>query len=565
MTPPDSPAPKEAVLISGMHRSGTAAASRALSFLGYSQPQVLAEAGPDNPRGFWQPSKIVDLNEAMITSLGWSWDHIPLLTQSAASPEEAEADIIAHLSYEWLDRARAAIRDSYRPDASRIVCKDPRISLFPAFWQAAFEAERFQVQHLLAFRRPLAVAASLQATRGLGHWPALRAWLAYNLRPLAQVTVSATLDFDDLVHAPSDTMNAAARALDASPLDSAAAEELEEFIDRSHHDAEAGTDDEEGGMVPGMVKQTHDLLRSWRRGPRRRLERRARELRGRLNDAQMLFGRIRRLPPLATAPAIYRVQTSGAADKEPERDAVVLHYHLFKNAGTSVDEVLQANFGDGWAKAEFTPGLSNVREVEAWLTAHPRVLALSSHTAHLPPPTLLGAAVAPVIFVRHPIDRIHSAYEFERRQNADTAGSRLARATDFAGYLRRRMRGRERTCRNFQVGRLARAVTNGRPEVSRALSALDALAFVGLVEDFSQSMTRLEIYLRAHFPDFRAFGAKANVLRGGFTLAERLDRIRTELGEEIWSDLALANADDLALWGEVATRYSHSGDTLIAA
>ena len=46
---------KEAVLISGMHRSGTAAASRALSFLGYSQPQLLTEAGPGNPTGYWQP------------------------------------------------------------------------------------------------------------------------------------------------------------------------------------------------------------------------------------------------------------------------------------------------------------------------------------------------------------------------------------------------------------------------------------------------------------------------------------------------------------------------------
>ena len=28
--------------------------------------------------------------------------------------------------------------------------------------------------------------------------------------------------------------------------------------------------------------------------------------------------------------------------------ALILHYHLFKNAGTSVDQTLSAYFGDGW-------------------------------------------------------------------------------------------------------------------------------------------------------------------------------------------------------------------------
>ncbi|HEX8233440.1 MAG TPA: hypothetical protein VF559_08875 [Caulobacteraceae bacterium] len=560
------PATREAVLISGMHRSGTAAASRAMSFLGYSQPQLLAEAGPENPRGFWQPTRIVELNEAMIETLGWSWDHIPLLTQPAATVEEAEAGILAHLSAEWLQQARAAIRESWRPDAQRIVCKDPRISLFPAFWQAAFEAEGFRVQHVVAFRQPLAVAASLKATRGLGRWPALRAWLAYNLRPLAQVTVDAALDFDDLIHAPRRAMDQLAVALGRTPLDDVAASELLEFIDRSHHDQPAPEEDEGERLVPALVEDTFELLRGWRRGPRRRLERRAQGLRARLNDAQMLFGRVRRLPPLSTAPAVYTVAPAQpAARRDGEPRAVVLHYHLFKNAGTSVDEVLQANFGEGWGKAEFSAGRSNVAEVEAWLAAHPTVRAMSSHTALLPPPRLAGVAAAPVIFVRHPIDRIHSAYEFERRQGADTRGSRLAKSTDFAGYLRKRLAGRERQCRNFQTGRLARGVGGGEPELQRALRALDELPFVGLVEDFTQSMTRMEIYLRGYFPEFRAFGAKANVLRGGATLSERLRRVRAELGEAMWEQLLTANADDLLLWEEVAARYSHSGDALIAA
>ncbi len=50
--------PRQAILLSGMYRSGTSAASRALSFLGFAQPQLLVEAGPANPKGFWEASRI---------------------------------------------------------------------------------------------------------------------------------------------------------------------------------------------------------------------------------------------------------------------------------------------------------------------------------------------------------------------------------------------------------------------------------------------------------------------------------------------------------------------------
>ncbi len=553
---PGQPAPaKEAVLVSGMHRSGTSAASRALSFLGYSQPLFLPEAGPANPKGFWESTKIVQLNEEMIASLGWSWDHTPLLTQPSGSPSEAEAEILAHLSAAWLDRAREAIRASYREDALRVVCKDPRLSLFPSFWEAAFEAEGFAVKHLLVFRQPYEVVASLQAHRGMGRAAALRAWLTYNLRPLSQVRVEATLDYADLVRWPYRTVNAAARALGASQLDRVAAVELREFIDQAKletvPDAEA-----ELKNAPEMVRGTYALLRAWRKGPSPKLEKHADRLRQSLADAQMLFGRVRRLPPLVTTPAVYRLEAPHVATGEGPPRSVVLHYHLFKNAGTSVDVVLEGNFGGDWREAEFPTGRRpNVGDVEAWLAANPTAKALSSHTARGPLPRVPNVSIAPIIFVRHPIDRIRSAYEFERRQKSDKPGPKMAKEADFAGYVRARLARRDRQCRNFQTWRLSSFGRPREPELEEALAALDSLPFVGLVEDFTGSMTRMETYLREAFPAFRAFGAKANVWREGRTLEERLDDARAELGAELWGELVEANRDDLEVFRTVAGRY----------
>lgn len=542
-----------------MYRSGTSAASRALSFLGFAQPRLLVEAGPANPKGFWEASRIAETNAAMLKALGWSWDKTPLLIEAGLTPEETYADVMAYLRERWLGPARQAIADSYRSDAKNVICKDPLLSLFPAFWQEAFEAEGFQVHHVLTFRHPLETAASLKRHRELGRIGALRAWLAYNLRPLTQVEVEATIDYADLIAEPAQTVNAVARTLGVSELDEAAVEELRAFLDPAGNHAPAPELDDDG-RLPRLVVEVMGILRDWRQAPDEKLRRKAQRLARNFQDAELLFGRPQRMPldlghaPLAEAPL-------PPAPKGPKVSAevrpLVLHYHLFKNAGTSVDEVLKGNFGDHWANAEFVVRRRqpNVHLIEQWLVEHPQIQALSSHTARFPLPRLEGLRIAPVIFVRHPLDRIHSAYEFERRQNADTPGARLARESDFATYVRGRLERNDNQCNEFQATRFAALPTEGSGSLAeRALRAVDELPFVGLVEEFGQSMQRLETVLRQTFPDFRAFGAKANVLRG-LTLEERLEEIRRALGPELHAELIAANQADLALYGKVAGLY----------
>lgn len=542
-----------------MYRSGTSAASRALSFLGFAQPRLLVEAGPANPKGFWEASRIAETNAAMLKALGWSWDKTPLLIEAGLTPEETYADVMAYLRERWLAPARQAIADSYRSDAKNVICKDPLLSLFPAFWQEAFEAEGFQVHHVLTFRHPLETAASLKRHRELGRIGALRAWLAYNLRPLTQVEVAASIDYADLIAEPARTVNAVARTLGVSELDEAAAEELRAFLDPADNHAKAPELDDDG-RLPRLVVEVMEILRGWRQAPDEKLRRKALRMARLFQDAELLFGRPQRMPldlghaPLAEAPL-------PPASRRPKAGAevrpLVLHYHLFKNAGTSVDEVLKGNFGDHWANAEFVVRRRqpNVQLVEQWLVEHPQIQALSSHTARFPLPRLEGLRIAPVIFVRQPLDRIHSAYEFERRQNADTPGAKLARESDFATYVRGRLERNDNQCNEFQATRFAALPADGSGSLAeRAMRAVDELPFVGLVEDFGQSMQRLEAVLRQTFPDFRAFGAKANVLRG-LTLEERLEEIRRALGPELHAELIAANQADLALYQKVAGLY----------
>jgi hypothetical protein len=70
---------------------------------------------------------------------------------------------------------------------------------------------------------------------------------------------------------------------------------------------------------------------------------------------------------------------------------VILHYHLFKNAGTSLDVAFKDNFSEEqgeWVTREFPAQLNENREkVKQWIIDNPQARCFSSHTAILPPPS----------------------------------------------------------------------------------------------------------------------------------------------------------------------------------
>lgn len=92
--------------------------------------------------------------------------------------------------------------------------------------------------------------------------------------------------------------------------------------------------------------------------------------------------------------------------RENFKKVIIFHFHLFKNAGTSVDELLRRNFGDRYTAKEFNfhPYQKNIQNVINWIKEEKDKIAFSSHTARLFKPGLLekeGLKFIPIIFVRH--------------------------------------------------------------------------------------------------------------------------------------------------------------------
>jgi len=96
---------------------------------------------------------------------------------------------------------------------------------------------------------------------------------------------------------------------------------------------------------------------------------------------------------------------------------VIVHYHTFKNSGSSFDQLLSANYGDRHLTFDspFPYTTFNQEELSKIIQRHTRHIAFSSHSIRLPVPTSLWIDTLAVVFVRHPILRVRSVYGFLKK------------------------------------------------------------------------------------------------------------------------------------------------------
>src|ERR1700685_3201826 len=221
-------------------------------------------------------------------------------------------------------------------------------------------------------------------------------------------------------------------------------------------------------------------------------------------------------------PSDKRVVTGAATDPASAEARltmrnVVVHYHFFKNAGTSIDKMLQESFTTGWRSIEKDNDYTTGFDLSQYIVENAGISAISSHTALFPVPDIAGTVVWPIFFLRHPIARILSVYDFERKQGDLTDGSRVAGSKSLGEYLSWRLsRHGDRTISDFHVFRLSRGTASKvrvtkQEELDEAKSILDRSAFFGIVERFDQSIFNLERWLSTAFPNIRLQSVHKNI------------------------------------------------------
>jgi hypothetical protein len=160
----------QAIIVLGMHRSGTSALTRVLNLHGMELGPTVMVPQADNESGFWEHQDIVDVHDDILKMLRSSWD-----------------DEI--LSGEWW------LKKSLRPYVKKLAqilvrdfsqyplwgIKDPRMCRLLPLWVPLLKRLNCEPVFALAIRHPFEVAKSLEKRNGFSIQKGERLWFEHTL------------------------------------------------------------------------------------------------------------------------------------------------------------------------------------------------------------------------------------------------------------------------------------------------------------------------------------------------------------------------------------------------
>ena len=261
-----APVTKTALLVAGMHRSGTSAIARILGILGCDLPRNLLEPHPSNERGFWESPDIVAVNREILVSAGTKQEEWRADEWRAFDPRWYASPQVERFH----DRAQAVLESQFG-DSPLFVIKDPRICRLLPFWIETLA--RFGARPLIVspVRNPLDVAESLAARDGIQLPIGYLMWLQHVLEAEAasRELTRAFLRYEQLLsepHAVVDRLEDALGVIWPRRMSDADAE-IEAFLSSGlrHHSNE---DDRvlRNPRLSAWLRGSFEILDRWARG-----------------------------------------------------------------------------------------------------------------------------------------------------------------------------------------------------------------------------------------------------------------------------------------------------------
>lgn len=162
--------PRRAVLVLGMHRSGTSALAGVINALGAAPPKSLASPNQWNPRGYFESSRVFAAHDELLAAVDSCWDDWRRL-----DPRQIDAKAGPH---------RQAIKELLIDEFGNeplIFIKDPRICRFVPFTLSILAELNIRPVAVLPIRNPLEVALSLQRRDNFSLPKSIMMWLRHIL------------------------------------------------------------------------------------------------------------------------------------------------------------------------------------------------------------------------------------------------------------------------------------------------------------------------------------------------------------------------------------------------
>ncbi|MGD0047122.1 MAG: hypothetical protein ABSE42_08885 [Bryobacteraceae bacterium] len=215
---------------------------------------------------------------------------------------------------------------------------------------------------------------------------------------------------------------------------------------------------------------------------------------------------------------------------------VIVHYHIFKNGGSTIEHILEREFQGRFATVHGRgpDATLDTEHLVEFLGQHPGIAAVSSHHLRYPKPVSRQTVFFDCCFLRDPLARLCSTYNHFRRSAPDSLLAGWARSYGPREFAMRLIDEAPHLVSEVQVTLLANAGAFTRPpdewDLERATAVLREMAFPGLVEMFDESLVVAEYFLRPAFPTLRLEYIPQNVSPA----ARRAPVESREYWEELW-------------------------------
>lgn len=246
---------KMAVIVLGMHRSGTSAITRGLEVIGVHLGDNLHPSGHDNPKGFWEDKDCLALNERLLASAGSAYDRLGLVDWDISFNDPTVM--------QYASEAEAVIRNKLDGGAYWGF-KDPRTARLLPFWIHVLDRIGCEVGFIIALRNPLSVMHSLQKRNAFEPEKSFYLWLEHIVPAVigTKGRKRIVVDYDAVLAAPKVQLTRIAGALQLPPPDIEALQIYEsEFLEGDLRHTKYSAEDLSGDpSVPVQVRIAYELL-----------------------------------------------------------------------------------------------------------------------------------------------------------------------------------------------------------------------------------------------------------------------------------------------------------------
>jgi hypothetical protein len=234
---------------------------------------------------------------------------------------------------------------------------------------------------------------------------------------------------------------------------------------------------------------------------------------------------------------------------------VLLHYHILKNGGSSIIEILRRSYAQTFSEYDVADRDAEIKpdDLIALLERDPHVNAFSSHQIFYPVPRATGFLFYDICFLRDPIDRIRSIYDYFRGKPIEGDPIRqLANDLTLGDFVRKLAYEMPWTVNDVQVNLLANGLVHDQPrgigDLEVATRRMLDTSFLGVVDRYNESLVAGQHGLSAVFPGLNCAQAPVNDSAApGLTFDQRKEQFRKACDGAVYDEFLRLNQMDFEL------------------